>query len=397
MTRAKSRIGRIYKKRNKRPDGTFIDHTTWTVRYKGKDYATGETNVKEAEKFLLRLAGDIARETPRKKWNRGMPDAQTDTAPAAPAKSEPSVVLMSEVLDLFLADSERRKLASAPGNNGIVDNYLRPFFGHIPVTDLTTKLFNRYIDQRIAAEKTPTPATVNREMAALKRALNHAMREQDPPLLQRYPHITMLPESEPRKGLLSSRDYEKLRHALPDYWEPVFVTAYHVGRRRGELLQLEIEDVDFHDGQIRVSGSITKNGKPSAIPIYTPDMVRTLEKQIQLTRRDFPGCKLLFHKNGQSIHKNQTFYDEWKSACAAVGLHGLLFHDLRRTACKMLIDAGNSRPEAMLITGHLTESAFTRYHIMDQRSLKTAANRAAVFLAAQQQAAKSEPASGLVS
>ena len=47
--------GRIYKKRNKRPDGTFVDQTTWTVRYKGKDHSTGETDPEKAEEFLLKL------------------------------------------------------------------------------------------------------------------------------------------------------------------------------------------------------------------------------------------------------------------------------------------------------------------------------------------------------
>lgn len=383
--------GRIYRKSNKRADGTVIEHSTWTVRYKGKDYATGETDLKSAEKYLFNLAAGIdPKAAPVNLWSKGL----VAEAVAPP----PAGALMSEVLDLFIADSDRRELASAGGNRGIVENYLRPFFGKIPAAALTTNLFNKYRDSRFASTVRPSNATVNREMAALKRALNYAMKEQDPPLLLRYPKIVMLKESDPRKGFLAHRDYTRLRHALPDYWEPVFVTAYHVGRRRGELLQIEMADVflDAAEPHIRVYGDTTKNGEPSLIPVYG-DMVIMLRAQIETTRREHPECRLLFHKNGKSIQKNQTFYDEWNRACEVAGVPGLLGHDLRRTACKMLIDAGNSRKDAMQITGHKTESAFNRYHIVDQASMTRTVGKAEAFLAQQTAALLEAKPSGLVS
>jgi hypothetical protein len=60
ITKHESKIGRIYKKWNTLPDGTRQDQSTWTVRYKGKDYATGATDAKEAEKFLTRLGDETA-------------------------------------------------------------------------------------------------------------------------------------------------------------------------------------------------------------------------------------------------------------------------------------------------------------------------------------------------
>lgn len=371
--------GRIYKRRNKRPDGGTLDHTTWTVRYKGRDYSTGESDGKKAEKYLLAV---ISGQDPKK--------AEKGAPPWTRALAETVVtdgVLMSEVLDLFIEDSERRKLASASGNKGIVTNYLRPFFGTIPASSLTTRLFNRYRDLRIESEKEPTPATVNREMAALKRALNYCMKELDPPLLSRYPKITMLKESDPRQGFVTHEHYVRLKSALPDYMVPLFVAGYHVGRRRQELLEIEHGEVDLGAAvpNFRVYPDAAKNGKGSVVPVYG-EMLPVFREQIASTKRNFPGCRLLFHKNGHPIQKNEAFYGAWEKACALVGLEGMLFHDLRRTACKMLIDAGNSRQEAMLITGHLTESAFNRYHIMDQKTIDTAAQRAAVFIANQQAA-----------
>ena len=50
--------------------------------------------------------------------------------------------------------------------------------------------------------------------------------------------------------------------------------------------------------------------------------------------------------------------------------HGLLFHDLRRTASRNLIRAGLSEKQAMAHTGHLTSSTFKRYHIVDEKQMQ---------------------------
>lgn len=390
--------GRVYQKYNMR-DGVKVYQTTWTVRYKGKDHATGETDADKATQYLMKLAGgamDGAAAKP-KPWAVALATAVRPTAA--------TVTVIAEVLQVYIDHCKLRGLAVAKIYEGSVNNYLRPFFGTVPANDLTTSMFTAYKKDRMKtvkdmprAAELSRGATVNREMALLKSALIYGRDTHEPPLLNRFPHIEMLPESKPRKGFLAHRDYLRLRHALPAYWEPVFVTAYHVGRRRGELLQLEIDDVimDGDSPEVRVPADITKNGTPSQFPIYG-DMTEVLRKQIAMTRRDYPNCKLLFHKNGKHIQKNETFYKEWDRACEIAGIPGLLGHDLRRTACKMLIAAGNSRKAAMEVTGHLTESAFNRYHITDSNSMQDTVVKATAFLAKQRAALLEESASGLIS
>lgn len=45
--------------------------------------------------------------------------------PRKPSKSEP-VTTIAKTLDLFVDGCERRELASSGGNNGMVENYLKP-------------------------------------------------------------------------------------------------------------------------------------------------------------------------------------------------------------------------------------------------------------------------------
>ena len=50
--------------------------------------------------------------------------------------------------------------------------------------------------------------------------------------------------------------------------KPVFVIAHHLGMRKGELLKVQRDSVDFKAGLIFVNGRVTKNGKPKIVPIY---------------------------------------------------------------------------------------------------------------------------------
>lgn len=57
-------------------------------------------------------------------------------------------------------------------------------------------------------------ATVNREMAALKRMLKLGARH-EPSKVARVPHIEMLKEAEPRQGFFEDIEFEAFRTALP--------------------------------------------------------------------------------------------------------------------------------------------------------------------------------------
>jgi integrase len=62
--------------------------------------------------------------------------------------------------------------------------------------------------------------------------------------------------------------YRLVLDALTDEIKPVFVIAYHLGMRTGELLALKRSWVDLPEGLISVNGRVTKNRSPKTAPIY---------------------------------------------------------------------------------------------------------------------------------
>jgi integrase len=92
----------------------------------------------------------------------------------------------------------------------------------------------------------------------------------------------------------------------------------------------------------------------------------------------------VFHRDGRAI---RDFRATWATACEMIGMPGLLFHDLRRSAARNFRRAGVDEDVIMRIGGWKTRSMFERYNVVDERDLAEAARRLSGFLAAASTAA----------
>jgi integrase len=73
----------------------------------------------------------------------------------------------------------------------------------------------------------------------------------------------------------------------------------------------------------------------------------------------------------------RNFRKAWATACKAVGLVGMLRHDMRRSAVRNMVNRGVPERVAMSITGHKTRAVFDRYHIVSPADLEAAAQKLA--------------------
>jgi integrase len=258
----------------------------------------------------------------------------------------------------------------------------------VPCSDRTdVKLTSRDIREYIEARKsTASNGTINRELSILRRTYNLGALE-DPPLVYRVPRIPKLKEDNIREGFIENHQYRAILSFLPAPLQPVFAMAYHLGLRKGELLNIRRDWVDLAAGLIFVNGRVTKNGKPKTVPIYG-DMRAWLDMALTSCQLSSPKSKCLFvWEDGKPI---KDFRASWEKACELAGVPGLLFHDLRRTAVRNLIRAGVSEKVAMAISGHKTASMLWRYNITDTRDIQEAGRRMQLYLEQQQSAEPTE-------
>ena len=152
----------------------FTDHRSpyWQLRY-----WNGWTEVRES-----------ARTADRKE---ALDTLQQRLAEVARRKGEgagPERIKISALLTLLTDDYRRQDKADLYQAQLRIEKHLRPAFGDVTAGKLTSKHIREYIEKR---KKNAANATINRELAIVRRAYNLGALE-DPPLVYRVPRIPKL-------------------------------------------------------------------------------------------------------------------------------------------------------------------------------------------------------------
>lgn len=277
-------------------------------------------------------------------------------------------ISIDDLMDDYLTDYRINGKRTLPKAERCVKFLLQEFRG-MRVTEISTASIKRYIEKRLSQGL--RNATINRELAAIKRAFNLGARC-TPPKVAHVPYIPMLRENNVRKGFIEHKDFAALRVALPNHLKDVLTFGYLTGWRKGEILGLKWDQIDLREGTVRLEPGETKNNEGRTIYLESElwGMLKDLHK---MCRKD---CLLVFHRNGKMIGDSRK---SWDNACSTIGKPGLLFHDLRRSAIRNMVRAGIPERVAMTISGHKTRCVFDRYNIVSQDDLKEAAKKRQAF------------------
>jgi integrase len=334
---------------HKRGSGTIYRRgTIWWMQYyvRGRlvQETTGFTEKADAENLLKQRIGEVA----------------------AGLRVGSERATISDLCNLVMEDNHLRNLRDAQHVEWRYKANVAPVLGRLLASRFGQAQVRQYIASRRAAGA--SNATVNRELAIVRRGFKLGLRE-DPPLVQRQVVIPVLEEDNVRQGFLEQDQYEQLLEELPANLKALFVCGHHTGARKNELRRVPWKQVDFDGGVIRLPANQTKTKKPRTLPIYG-DMRRWLEHQRATCPAD---CVWVFH--GARNRPVDNHLNGWAEACERAGLPGLLFHDLRRSAVRNMKRAGIQDKVAMEITGHRTRSVFDRYNIVDEADVRGAGVR----------------------
>jgi integrase len=241
--------------------------------------------------------------------------------------------------------------------------HLKPFLGSLPAAQLDSRLLERYVDKR--QEEHATNATINRELACLKRMYRLAYQA-SPPRVPNVPHFPHLKENNIREGFVTPEQFTQLVANCPDLWlRAMLETAYNYGWRVSELLNLRVGQVDLVARTIRLDPGTTKNREGREVTIESGTL-------LHLLRHCREGKRPEDHVFTRGIKPIRDFRKSWQNLCAGAGLPALLLHDLRRTAARNLRAAGVPEEVIMRIAGWKTSSVFKRYAIVDRADIRAA-------------------------
>ncbi len=164
-------------------------------------------------------------------------------------------------------------------------------------------------------------ATINRELAALKRMFRLG-QQATPPKVIRTPKFPKLAENNIRKGFLEDGQYRKLISTARNYG---FAGLVECGRTYGwrisELLNMRVSQVDVSQRVIRLEPGTTKNR--DGREVMMTDSVRLL--LTALVHGKAAGRYVFTRTNGKPV---RDFRATWRNACKHARVPELLFHDL---------------------------------------------------------------------
>lgn len=233
---------------------------------------------------------------------------------------------------------------------------------------------------RASRLKTPTRlnkqrsiASVNRELALLRRILNVALQEG---WLIKNPFAA-------GSKLISAADERKLERILTmdeetrllavckgprAHLRAIIIVALDTGMRRGEILKLQWSDIDFETRMIKVKAFNTKTMQERRLAM-TPRIHCELSNLYKLR----PSTQLVF-----GIKDN--FKNAFKSARKEANLCDVRFHDLRHTAATRLVRGHMPLSEVGRILGHTQANTTYRYVNADAETARKAADVLASFV-----------------
>lgn len=194
------------------------------------------------------------------------------------------------------------------------------------------------------------PATINRSLAALKKALTIAW-ELGMTDINHGAAVKTLPPNNKREIFLTPAQVQKLAEHCPESVQAAIWIALYTGARRGEILAMKPEDVGRNT--LTIHAQNTKTLRSRVIPIVKP--LRPWLKHLPLPYKNFEGLKTGFQRGR-----------------TAAGMEHVNFHDLRHSCASMLVASGADLYTVSKILGHSTITTTQRYSHLQVKQQRAA-------------------------
>lgn len=345
-------------------------------RYKGKRISSSHPRYADARWWIYkRLKGKtIHQSVPEAKTKQEAELAERQIIKASFDHSY-SVADTTTTLAAFIEAKYRPYVEQNNVNRGAKNLYIRLLLEHFKkqtigsispqdCRDCRAKLQNRQNKRK--KESALSPASINRIMSTLSKIFSLACEEG---ILERNPmqYVKALPEPPPRRRLLNEKQKQDLWRELEKdtLLYRLIVLAVNLPLRRGQLMAINEDFIDFEHEQVLVIGS---KGRPPRLVPLNASATTVLKDMIADGQLPFPV---------------KDFRKRWYSALRNAGINkkdgtreeNYHFHDLRSYFASELIKRNTNPLIVQNLFAHSDMSITTIYAQADQRQLLEAVKR----------------------
>ena len=226
--------------------------------------------------------------------------------------------------------------------NNLFNSAINPYFQNCYLSNINTEMIENYKIKRFELIR---PATVNKELSALRHLFNKAILWG---YIRKNPVVGVrrLSVMERKIRFLSLKEIDLVLRNSPEYLRRIIVIAIHTGLRKSELFRLRWEDVDFSRGYVNVSSmdeEYTKNYRNREIPMT--EQLKEYLDNLEV-KSEWVLCK-----------QNDERYSGWlrkglEKVARDAGIKKFTLHDLRNTFASHLVMEGVDLPTVQNLMGH---------------------------------------------
>ena len=258
----------------------------------------------------------------------------------------PSKITLSDLLDKYLNEITPKKRGREPEARRI-KRLLKDSISLYRLDELSSHRLAEFRDRRLS----DGVRACQYDLVIIRHCINLAINEWGL-MLDKNPADTLKkPSSNPaRERRLSSDELlafiKASSHTRNPHILPIILFALETGMRRGEILSLEWQNINFTK---RIAFlPLTKNGTSREVPLSSKAATILEEQKINKYPAPFP------------INDN-AFRLAWDKLKKRAAINDLKFHDLRHEAISRFFEAGLSLVEVATISGHKDPKMLFRY------------------------------------
>jgi integrase len=284
-------------------------------------------------------------------------------------------VTVGQFLERFLVDVSEPSVRprTLEGYTWLVRSHIAPELGSIRLTALTPQRVQAFYAERQKQGLSPT--TVNHIHNLLHRALEQGVRWGmvprnvtdlvDPPAPGR--HTLVVWTAEQARVFLAT--------ARPHRLYALFALALYTGMRQGELLGLQVDDIDWQGSTLNIQHAlITPKGKKQLLSTPKTDKSRRTIKlpaparealEQHVMRQERKQGYVFVSLVGTPLNPHSVI-DTFKRLTAEAGLPEIRFHDMRHTCATLHLQNDTNPKIVQDLLGHstITLTLNTYSHVM---------------------------------
>lgn len=254
----------------------------------------------------------------------------------------------------------------------ILKRYLIPEFGAMQLTEITPRDVSQFIYGMFQSDHRSN--TARNAKNCLSGILQHAASEDgyiksNPARGVKVPTPEgEIPARVPDPFTFDERDHFEtvVQKNSPILMYPMVVVGFRTGLRIGELLALQVGDIDFFNGLIQVQRNISrgritspKSKASKRLVRMSPEVTAIMKVQVRRVKElrlknMWSDLQWIFPNPEGSYYTYSGIIKIWNRAVESSGLRRRTPHDLRHTYATLRLSMGHPLPEVSKEMGHST-------------------------------------------